>query len=211
MILKIFVSGMLNTNSMLLICKETKKAAVIDPANGSFKEILSFAEKEGLQIESIFLTHSHFDHIGDVSKIKEKTNAKVYIHKLDKEGIERPGSDGLPIFEKIKGVKVECLLEDGDRLTVGKIKIEVLHTPGHTPGSVCYYIAEENVLLSGDTLFAGCMGKIDLATSKPDLMWSSLKKLSSLPKETKVYPGHGRNTTIGKESWLDRAKELYGY
>ena len=101
------------------------------------------------------------------------------------------------------------MLEDKDKLKVGKVELQVIHTPGHTPGSICLYIPKENVLISGDTLFAGSIGNISFPTSKPKLMWESLKKLSKLTPDTKVLPGHGQSTTIGKEKWLNKAEDYF--
>jgi hydroxyacylglutathione hydrolase len=207
MILKVFVSGPLANNVILLSSEKMKKAAVVDPASGSFKKIMAYIQEQGLQLESIFITHSHWDHIGDVAKLKEETGAKVFVHKLDSPSLKVPESDFLPI----RGVEADKNYADGDKIQVGEIEIEIIHTPGHSPGSICLYIPKEKTLISGDTLFAGSMGKISFSSSRPDLMWDSLKKLSQLPKDTIVYPGHGATTTIGKESWLANAKEIFGY
>lgn len=211
MILKNFVVGPLENNTYLIYCDSTKRGVLIDPAFGSYEKVIPFLEKEKIQLEAILLTHSHWDHIGNVKKIKDKTGAKLYIHKADSKNLNNPGTDKIPSFEKIEGVKEDSFLKDGDKIKVGNIEIEVIHTPGHTPGSVCYYIEKENILISGDTLFAGSMGNINSPTAVADFMWDSLKRLSKLPPKTKVYPGHGPSTTIGKESWLANAKEIYGY
>ena len=211
MLLKIFIVGSLGTNTILIVCEETKKAAIVDPAFGALEKVLPFIEQNNIKLEDILLTHSHWDHIGDVKKIKEKTKAKIYVHKLDSENLTHPLSYKIPAFEKIEGVDADTLLSDGDKIKIGNIEIKVIHTPGHTPGSVCYYIEKEKVLLSGDTLFSGGMGNISSPISKPDLMWGSLKKLSKLPSSTKVYPGHGVPTSIGEEKWLGNAKEFFGY
>jgi hydroxyacylglutathione hydrolase len=209
--LKVFVSGPLGNNVILLISEKTKKAAVVDPAMNSFKKIIDYAQEQGLQIEFIFITHSHWDHIVDVAKLKEKTGAALFVHKLDSLALKTPSDDFFPLAKKIQGVTADKNYDDGDKIKVGDIEIEVIHTPGHSPGSVCLYIPKENILISGDTLFAGSMGRVDLPSSEPDLMWNSLKKLSKLPKNTIVYPGHGTSTTIEKESWLSNAKERFGY
>jgi glyoxylase-like metal-dependent hydrolase (beta-lactamase superfamily II) len=106
-------------------------------------------------------------------------------------------------------VKADGFLIEGQKLTVGDLDIEVIHTPGHTPGGVCFYLPKEKVLISGDTLFRGTIGNLNFPTSRPDLMWGSLKKLAALPADTKVYPGHGGSTTIGAEKWIGHAKERF--
>lgn len=210
MILKIFVSGPLRNNVILLVSEKTRKAAVVDPSLDSFQKISAYIREHKLTLESIFITHSHWDHIGDIAQFKESFKANVYVHRLDSQNVKTPGYDKIPFTEKITGVQVDIFFKDGDKILLGDISIEVIHTPGHSPGSVCLYIPQENILLSGDTLFAGCMGTISLPTSQPELMWKSLKKLAKLPSDTKVYPGHGVATTIGKEAWLDDAERWFG-
>jgi len=209
MILQKFPSGPLETNAILLGCMQTKFAAVIDPSSGSTGPILEKAQQLGLQIKKILLTHSHWDHIADAHKLIEKTGAEIYVHPLDAPNLEHPGSDGIPLFFPIRGVHPDCLLEEGDRITVGKLLCEVIHTPGHSPGAVCYLVREENLLFSGDTLFAGSIGNLQLPTAQAEKMWSSLDKLAALPPETRVVPGHGGDTSIGKEDWLKRAREIF--
>lgn len=209
MILHKFPAGPLDTNTLLIGCSETKKGAVVDPAYQSTKEVLQYAEEKGIAIEKILLTHSHWDHFADAFELKEKTKAKLFVHPLDAQNLEKPGSDKVPTFLKIHSVQYDHLLKEGEIIYVGNLSFEVIHTPGHSPGSVCFYSAKEACLISGDTLFQGSIGNLSLATGTPDLMWASLQKLSILPKNTRVIPGHGDNTTIGDEPWLSRAKEVF--
>ena len=209
MLLYKFPFGPLETNAILIGCPETKKGAVIDPSMGSTQAILQQAAKLHLKIEAILLTHSHWDHFADAHKIKEQTHAPLYVHPLDQENVQNPGSDGIPLFFPIPGVTPDHLLKDGQVLEIGNLEIRVLHTPGHSPGGVCFYFHKEGILISGDTLFQGSIGRIDLPTGQPDQMWVSLEKLSHLPPETRVVPGHGGDTTIKAESWLSKAKELF--
>jgi len=102
------------------------------------------------------------------------------------------------------------LLKEGDRVSIGNQIFEVIETPGHTPGGVCFYNGNQHLLFSGDTLFKGTIGNLSFPTSRPHLMWTSLSKLAKLPAETRVFPGHGLETTIGQEKWLERAEELFG-
>jgi hydroxyacylglutathione hydrolase len=206
MILEIFPSGPAETNAILLACSKTKRGVVIDVPFESTDLILPVAERLGLFIEMILLTHSHWDHIAEVSLLKTKLKAAVCIHAEDAGNLEKPGSDGLPSFFPIIGVKPDAFLKDGQRLTVGELEIEVIHTPGHTPGGVCFYLPKQKILISGDTLFRGTIGNLSFPTARPSLMWESLKRLAALPPDTKVYPGHGEETTIGAESWIAHAK-----
>jgi hydroxyacylglutathione hydrolase len=195
MLLKKFPSGPLNTNAILIVCTATKKAAVIDPSYGSHIPIFQYVKEHEIELEKILLTHSHWDHIADAKAF----HLPVYVHRLDSQNLERPGSDKVPCFIPIDPVKPKGFFEDGDKIHIGLIEIEVIHTPGHCPGAVCFYIPKEAVLISGDTLFRGAIGTLNLPTADPESMWESLGKLSKLPKDTRVIPGHGSDTTIGNE------------
>ncbi len=205
MILEFFPSGPAETNAYLIGCPETKRAVVIDVPFESTSLILQRSQALSLSIEMILLTHSHWDHTAEVALLKERLNIPVYVHKEDAGNLEDPGSDGLPLFFPISGVKPDGFLSDGQELEIGHLCIQVIHTPGHTPGGVCFYLPKERVLISGDTLFRGTIGNLSFPTARPALMWNSLKKLAALPEETKVYPGHGEPTTIGREKWIAQA------
>lgn len=192
--------GPLGTNTILIGCEKTKKAAVIDPAHGSTKAMLLKAEEEGLQIEKILLTHSHWDHFADAFKLKEKTGSSLFVHSLDAKNLTDPGSDKLPTFIPIHPVDWDHLIKDGDTIELGEISLKVIHTPGHCPGCVCYYIEAEKLLISGDTLFRGGIGNLSLPTAEPKKINDSLARLMKLPPETRVIPGHGDDTTIGEEN-----------
>ena len=201
MILLKFPFGPLKTNAILFGCATTKRAAIIDPAPGSAETLLKEIERHKLTLDKILLTHSHWDHIADVLPLKKKTGAPVYIHPLDLKNLEHPGTDGIPLFFPILGTSPDHFLQDGDLLKVGELEIKVIHTPGHSPGGVCFYLAAQKILFSGDTLFCGSIGNLQLPTASSSKMWESLRKLASLPPDTRVVPGHGGDTTIGQESW----------
>lgn len=211
MMYKIFPCGPLETNTIFIGCEKTHKAAVIDPALGSKAFVLKESLKGSFEIEKILLTHSHFDHIADVASLKKELNIPIYVHKKDSPNVKEPGSDGIPLFFHIEPAVPDFFLEDGERLNIGDLMFTVIHTPGHSPGCVCFYFEQENLLISGDTLFKGSFGTLNLPTAKADLMWTSLKKLSKLPKNTQVIPGHGPMTTIGQEPWLSRAEEYFSH
>ena len=204
-----FACGPLETNSFLFACSKTKKAAVIDPSMGSASLVLRKAKAHELTIEKILLTHSHWDHIADLRQLAEQTGADVYVHQLDEKNVEEPGSDGIPLMMPIRGFKPECLLNGDDQIDIGMLRCTVFHTPGHSPGSVCYYLRDQSTLFSGDTLFAGTIGAVHFSTGEPEKMWESLRMISTLPPETRVLPGHGPETTLAKENWLSRAKEIF--
>ena len=209
MILETFASGPFETNTYIVGCPLTLKAFVVDVPPDSAKGILEILKKKNLVLEKIILTHSHWDHISDVSILKESTGAEVLVHPLDADNLKTPGADKLPMFFSFKGVSPDGFLNEGESIVIGSIEIEILFTPGHTPGGTCLYLRKEKTLFSGDTLFKGTMGRVDFPTSSPDLMWASLKKLSGLPSDVRVFPGHGSSTQIGKESWIANASKKF--
>lgn len=209
MILETYTSGPCETNTYVVGCPVTHKAFVVDAPPESLQWILKTVKTKGLVVEKIFLTHSHWDHIADAGALKDETNAQILVHPLDVDNLQNPGADGLPIFFPIQGALPDLLLEEGDVIRVGTLSVQVLCTPGHSPGGVCLYLQENNVLFSGDTVFAGTMGRIDFPTSSPKDMWTSLLRLSKLPKDVKVYPGHGHPTLIGKETWMETAQKRF--
>ncbi len=193
-----FVLGDLVTNCYMLADEETKNAVLFDAPDNAEK-ILSYAEKNGLTIKKIFLTHGHFDHMLALNDLKERTNATIYIHKEDEPYLADYKLN--LIGEEHKDYvfpKADVLLEDGDKITLDSLTIKVIHTPGHTVGGVCYLI--DDILISGDTLFSGSIGRFDFPNgSLEDELNSIRTKLMILDDETKVYPGHGFSTTIGKQ------------
>lgn len=205
----IFPSGPISTNAYLFYCPGTLKCVVVDPAPGSFDELKHTISSKQLTPIYLLLTHSHWDHIGDAAKVKEEWDLPVLVHPSDKENVERPGSDQIPCWVSVPPTKVDGLLNDGQEIEVGEERLLVIHTPGHSPGSVCFYCPKRAILLSGDTLFQGSIGILSLPGGDPEAMWASLDRLSELPPEVDVYPGHGEPTTIGKEEWLPKAKELF--
>lgn len=207
-------SGPFATNCYLVACSRTGEAVVIDPAADARGWIQKQLEKEKWLLKAIWLTHSHWDHFADAHALQQHydkiTPLPLAVHRLDVENVRHPGADGLPSFIPIAPARVDQVLEDQEELTLGTLTFKVLHTPGHSPGGVCFYEPKEGVLFSGDTLFKGTIGNLSFPTSSEEAMWSSLTKLSHLPLNTKVYPGHGPATTIGAESWLANAKERFG-
>lgn len=202
MILEFSSFGPLGTNVYLLGCPTTHSAVVIDAPLHANRWLLGRSKELGLSIEKLFLTHSHWDHIAEASLLKEKLKIPVYVHPEDAPNLREPGADHLPLFFPITGVEPDRFFQAGEELWIGNICCQVIHTPGHTPGGVCFYFPQEKVLISGDTLFRGTMGNITLPTANPSLMWKSLKELATLPRDVIVYPGHGESTTIGEEKWI---------
>ena len=210
MFIQVFPSGPFSTNAYVVACEQTMEAVIIDPAPHSAVEIEQFLSEHSFRPSLILLTHSHWDHIADVYRLKERYHLPVAIHLLDALNLQQPGADGLPCWINITGVQPERYLEEGISVKVGELTFQVLHTPGHSPGSVCFFEPQQQVLFSGDTLFKGTIGNLSFPTSQPSLMEASLAKLAQLPPSTRIFPGHGPSTTILVESeWLSDAKTLF--
>ena len=184
------VGGMLSTNCYMA-WGEGDKCVLIDPGFDG-NQILEQVRARGKQVEAILLTHGHFDHVGGVKEIARETGCKVYIHKLDMELPQRLTLGTVPYTDNY---------EEGDVLSLGGLSIQVMHTPGHTPGGVCLLC--ENAMFSGDTLFAGTCGRTDLPGSSYKDMWASLARLASLDQDYKVLPGHGESSTLFMEKRLN--------
>jgi glyoxylase-like metal-dependent hydrolase (beta-lactamase superfamily II) len=190
--------GAMGANCYIVSCPETKKAAVVDPgADG--KRLHRWILEKGYQVEYILLTHGHVDHIGAVDDLRELFQAKVGIHEGDAAML----TDGQKNLSSYFGPSIEMksadlLLEEGQVLTVGEERITVIATPGHTPGGICFLTSEG--LISGDTLFEGSIGRTDFPGGSLEQLLNGIeKKLLVLPEDTRVYPGHGSDTTIGRE------------
>jgi glyoxylase-like metal-dependent hydrolase (beta-lactamase superfamily II) len=190
--------GPLETRTILLACPLTKEAVLIDPSFYSFRHFTPIIEENKFFLKMVLLTHSHYDHIVDMAKFRD-LGVPVYVHPLDSPNILAPGSDGLRSPKVIDRVSDPRYFQEGDKISFGSIEGIVLETPGHSPGSVCFYFPKENRLISGDTLFKGGIGRLDLPTAVPLKMEKSLEKLKKYPKGTVVYPGHGPKTTIEEE------------
>jgi len=199
MIIKKLIVGELLVNCYILISKKNRKAIIIDPGDEAEK-ILKVINKERLKVIYVINTHAHIDHTGGNDIIREETGASLLIHFLEDNSLRNPFLN-LSIMMSNKGKKFlppTRTLEDGDKIEVEEILLRVLHTPGHTPGSICLYNGKE--VFTGDTLFAGSVGRVDLPMgNRKELELSIRKKLLTLPDEIKVYPGHGPETTIGEE------------
>jgi len=184
MIIKRFTVGWLSTNCYVVGCEETKEAAVIDPgleSEAEAEEILDFIKQNGFHVKYIINTHGHPDHVSGNNFMKEATGASILIHESNSERVQ-----------------ADRKLRDGDVIHVGNYKLVVLHTPGHTKDGIS--LLGDNVVFTGDTLFAGSIGRTDFpGGSFQELMQSIKTKLLPLPDSFKVYPGHESSTTIGDE------------
>ena len=183
--------GPIMTNCYILIDEESKKTAVIDPGEDADR-ILAALREEDSQVEYILLTHGHYDHTTAVPELHAALpQARIYIHQADANGA---GSKLFPLASQVEDL---LLYDEGDTLALGGLTIQVLHTPGHSPGSVTLRV--EDVLFSGDTLFAGSCGRTDLPGGSYDQMMASLKRLGELEGEFRVLPGHNAPSTLDRE------------
>lgn len=193
-----FITGKLFTNCYVLYDEETMEGFIFDaPAHGD--EIYEFAKGLGVKIKAVILTHSHFDHILGLPQLMELCGAPLYVHEAEAELINNKEFNLTAYFRaSLPYINVDKKLSDGDILTLGKEEIKVIHTPGHTVGGLCFLW--QDILISGDTLFDGSIGKVDHMTGDMELEIMSIKeKLMPLADNIKVYPGHGEATTIGRE------------
>ena len=203
--IKLFHFNPLEACCAVLSLESSSSCLICDPGMYDESEreaLLSLLEKEGLTPEAILLTHGHFDHIFGAAFLQKKYGIPVFMHPSDKKTVRLSPAFAAYFSSRVLDASfVTTDISDGEILSLSGLEIKVIATPGHTPGGVCYYIGSEGVLLSGDTLFAGSIGRSDLPGGDYDLLIRSvLDRLMVLPPETDVIPGHGPATTIGHES-----------
>lgn len=191
--------GMYQTNCYFLYDIHEKKAIVFDPADNG-KYIYDTLLKKELTVSAICLTHGHFDHIWGAEELRTLSQVKLYGPEAERVLFEDAKVNVSAQVGRPYTIRLDEYLKDQDVLEIEGIKLKMIHTPGHTIGSSCYYVEEAGILISGDTLFEGSVGRTDLPTGSMSMLNRSIKeKLLNLPDETKVYPGHGDSTTIDME------------
>lgn len=190
--LKRIPAGVYAANCFILMDEDTKEAAIIDPG-GDSEDLIKAANEMGAKVKYILLTHGHIDHTGAALQLQEEYKVPIYISEKDYRMME----NGEYIYGDVIG-KVDKFLNEGDTFKVGSIEIKCIETPGHTPGGICFLV--EDAVFTGDTLFAGSIGRTDLAGGDFDAIISNIKnKLMILPDNITVFPGHGPQSSIGRE------------
>lgn len=187
------------TNCYIAKNKETGEALIIDPADSPSKIELK-VNAMGARPVAVLLTHGHFDHIMGVEAVREKYQIPVYACRQEEEMLREPSVNMTDQMGKSCSIRPDVFLDDLQVFEAAGFSIQMIHTPGHTKGSCCYYLKEEGVLFSGDTLFCGSVGRTDFPGGSASQIRDSLHRLlAALPDDTSVYPGHDTSTTIGYE------------
>ncbi|HEY8345066.1 MAG TPA: MBL fold metallo-hydrolase [Bacillota bacterium] len=191
-----FILGELQVNTYLFWEENTKEAMVIDPGK-PVDQVYSAVFENNLKLVGIVLTHGHYDHISGVSELKSKIDAPVYVHSGDAAMLANPMLNLSQLFAGEIILKPDRLLSEGDALCIGNFILTVRHTPGHTPGGIC--LLGDDLLFSGDTLFAGSIGRADLPGGDEKVLLHSVRSLLSVSDQTRILPGHGPETRMGIE------------
>jgi glyoxylase-like metal-dependent hydrolase (beta-lactamase superfamily II) len=200
MIHEIIPVGPLQCNCSIIGDETTHEGMVIDPGD-EIEAVLALVRKHGLTVKQIVITHAHIDHVGGAMKLRAATGAPIFLNQNDYALLQMLDMQANWIGMASPGkVEIDESLEQADCVKAGTLAAEVLHTPGHTEGSVCLYFPAQQMLIAGDTLFAGSIGRTDLPGGSFQKIISSLhEKVLALPDDTLVVPGHGPNTTVGEE------------
>ena len=200
MIHQILPVGPLQCNCSVIADEKTREAMVIDPGD-DIEDILAILDKNRLTVKQIVITHAHIDHVGGAMKLKKVTAAPILLNQNDSALLKMLDAQAAWLGMATPGtVQIDQSVGNGDKVKAGSLSADVLHTPGHTEGSICLYFAPEKKLIAGDTLFAGSIGRTDLPGGSYKKIIESLhERVLALPDETVVVPGHGELTTIGQE------------
>jgi hydroxyacylglutathione hydrolase len=200
MLHKIFPVGVLQCNCSIIGDEQTHEAMVIDPGD-QVDEILDILRQQKLALKYIVVTHAHIDHVGGAMKLKAATGAPILMNQNDQALLEMLDMQAAWIGMRPPGaVQVDESIDDGQSIKIGNLSSNVIHTPGHTEGSICLFFPEERKLIAGDTLFAGSIGRTDLPGGSFEKIKRSLhNRVLALPDDVEVVPGHGPLTTIGEE------------
>jgi glyoxylase-like metal-dependent hydrolase (beta-lactamase superfamily II) len=194
--------GIAGTNCFLIADEAAREAVLFDAPDHTVEPLLNEVAKRGWNLAGLWLTHGHFDHFGDHAVVRQHfPKAKILLHELEESKARNPDLQTrmfqLPFV--IPPLKPDANVTDNQRLKIGSLDVHVLHTPGHAPGHVAYYFPNENVLVGGDLIIGGSIGRTDLPDSKHGDLETSVRRVMKLPDSTKLLGGHGQITTLGQE------------
>jgi len=192
--------GLAATNCYLVADEGTKQAVLFDAPDHTVGPVVEEAKRRGWEVVGLWLTHGHFDHIADHAMVTEAfPGARVLMHRLDAPKLRNPRSSMFPLPFVIPPREPDGFVEDGEELSIGSIKVRVIHTPGHAPGHVMYHLVDEGVLIGGDLIICGAVGRTDLPDSDEGELAESIRRVMRLPAETQLLPGHCGVSTLGEE------------
>jgi glyoxylase-like metal-dependent hydrolase (beta-lactamase superfamily II) len=192
--------GLAETNAYLVVDEATRVAAIIDAPEATTESLLAIAKQQGLDVQYLLLTHGHWDHISDHKVVTDAfPKAQVLIHREDEPKLQRPVSLLMELPYQIPPRDADGYIEDGQKIHIGHVTLAAMHTPGHSAGHVVLYSNDAGVLLAGDLLMAGAVGRYDMPDGDVELLKKSLRRVMLLPDEVEVMSGHGPGTTIGRE------------
>jgi len=192
--------GLATTNCFLVADEGANKAVLFDAPDHTTTPLLDEAQRRGWDVIGLWLTHGHFDHVADhVEVTKRFPGVQVLIHRLDEPKLLRPNSSGFPLPFTTTPRRADGYLEDGQKLSIGSLECEVIHTPGHAPGHVMFHFPAEKLLVGGDLIIGGAVGRTDLADSSPAALYTSIRRVMALPPDTRLLPGHGDVSTLADE------------
>lgn len=193
------VVGPIQTSIYILGCKRTNEAVIID-GGGDAAELLATIDDQQWDLQAIWQTHAHIDHVAGLNDLRQARDAPILLHSLDQPIYDAAVQQGQMFGFQIEPLPpVDQYVEEGQVVNVGELSATVMLLPGHSPGSVAFYFADEGLFFGGDVLFQGSVGRVDLPGSSPQAMRQSLRRVIELPDDTIVLPGHGPKTTIGQE------------
>ena len=197
--------GLAATNAYLIGDDETREAVLFDAPDHTVRPLMDEARRRGWRVIGLWLTHGHFDHVADHLEVTTPfPEAKVLIHPLDEPKLRQPNSSVFPLPFKIPARAPDGLLEDGQQLHIGSLTVRVIFTPGHSPGHVMFHFPSENILVGGDLIIMGAVGRTDLPDSSISDLNKSIRRVMQLPSQTQLLPGHGHPSTLGEEMQSNR-------
>jgi glyoxylase-like metal-dependent hydrolase (beta-lactamase superfamily II) len=192
--------GIASTNAFLIGDETTRKAVLFDAPNDTVAPLLAEVQRRGWDVIGLWLTHGHFDHTADHALVTAKfPKARVLIHKLDEPKLIEPKSKLFPLPFTIPPRRADGYVADGDELSIGTLPVKVIYTPGHSPGHVMYYFPTEKLLVGGDLIIMGAVGRTDLPDSNEADLAESIRRVMLLPDDTSLLPGHGSPGSLGDE------------